>query len=318
MVFAVSAEHANTKPGQTVTASSNDASKVPDLVIDGNTTTRWGAQTEPFPQWLKINLGQKCSIGGYEINWYNNATRSYKYKIELSDDDATYKLSVDRQNNTTQGITTDRTNSINCREGRFVKITVTGSSAGWASLNEIKIFGVASSSSPTPTSTSTPIPTVKPTSTPTPTPTPPVLPSTPTPTPTPIGTVTLLSQGKTVSASSYQVGNEVNKGNDGNTATRWSASSNAFPQWWMVDLGSGKNIARVDINWYNSATRSYKYKLEVSADNTTYITVIDKTGNTAYGDTSDSFTFTGRYVRITITGSLGGWASAYEFKVYGY
>jgi hypothetical protein len=71
----------------------------------------------------------------------------------------------------------------------------------------------------------------------------------------------------------------------------------------------------VDINWYSSSSRAYQYEIEVSADNIDYTTVI--TGNTNYGDTSDSFTATGRYVRITVTGSSSGWASAYEIKVYG-
>jgi beta-glucanase (GH16 family) len=155
-----------------------------------------------------------------------------------------------------------------------------------------------------------PTPTPGPTATPAPTPT-----TGPTPTPLPGGS--LLSQGKTATASSFQAGNEVAKGNDGSTSTRWAASGATFPQWWKVDLGASYNLSRVDINWYLSASRSYKYKIEVSADNVTFTTVVDKTGNTTLGDTSDSISATGRYVRITITGTSAGWASAYEFKVYG-
>jgi hypothetical protein len=157
--------------------------------------------------------------------------------------------------------------------------------------------------------TPTPVPTA------TPTPTNPPATATPTPTVPPGGS--LLSQGKTATASSFQAGNEVAKGNDGSLTTRWSASGGTFPQWWKVDLGAGYNLTKVDINWYNSNGRSYKYKIEVSSDNVTFTTVVDKTGNTVKGNTSDSFTANGRYVRITITGASAGWASAYEFKVYG-
>jgi beta-galactosidase len=310
VVFAVSAESQLQSPGLTVTASSNEAGNIPANAIDGNTATRWGASSATYPQWLKIDLGQNCSIGGYEINWYSNANRSYKYKIELSNDDATYNLAIDRQNNTATGITSDRTSPVNALTGRYVKLTVTGSSAGWASLYEIKIFGVRGGSSPTPT----PTPTTGPTATPTPTPTTGPT-ATPTPTAPPGGS--LLSQGKAATASSFQAGNEVAKGNDGSTSTRWAASGATFPQWWKVDLGASYSLSRVDINWYNSATRSFKYKIEVSTDNVTFTTVVDKTGNTTMGDTSDSFSATGRYVRITITGASAGWASAYEFKVYG-
>jgi hypothetical protein len=154
-------------------------------------------------------------------------------------------------------------------------------------------------------------------------PTPPA--NTPTPTPTPSATATptaspggsLLSQGKPATASSFQAGNEVAKGNDGSLTTRWTASGATFPQWWKVDLGASYSLSTVGINWYLSASRSYKYKIEVSADNVTFTTVVDKTGNTATGDTSDSCSATGRYVRITITGASAGWASAYEFKVFG-
>jgi alpha-galactosidase len=142
---------------------------------------------------------------------------------------------------------------------------------------------------------------------------------TPTPTPTP-GSGTLLSLNKTATASSFQTGNEVAKGNDGDLATRWAAGSATFPQWWKVDLGAGYSLSRMDINWYSSANRAYKYKIEVSGDDSTYTMVIDKTGNTAFGDTSDTFSATGkRYVRVTVTGcsASGGYASAYEFKVYG-
>jgi hypothetical protein len=130
---------------------------------------------------------------------------------------------------------------------------------------------------------------------------------------------TLLSQGKAATASSFQAGNEVAKGNDGSTSTRWSASSNSYPQWWKVDLSASCDLTRVDIAWYSSKGRAYKYKIEVSSNDSTYTTVIDKTGNTTKGDTSDSFTATARYVRITVTGCSAGSANAsfYECEVYG-
>ncbi len=131
------------------------------------------------------------------------------------------------------------------------------------------------------------------------------------------GTPVLLSQGKPATASSVQAGNEIAYANDGSLSTRWCASSAAYPQWWRVDLGASYSLSNVDINWYSTASRAYKYKIEVSTNDSTYTTVVDKTGNTTYGDTSDSFTATARYVRVTVTGSSAGWASAYEFKVYG-
>lgn len=131
------------------------------------------------------------------------------------------------------------------------------------------------------------------------------------------GSVSLLSQGKTATASSFAVGYEPNKGNDGDPASRWGASSSTYPQWWKVDLGSSKSLARLDTAWYSSSSRAYKYKVEVSSDDLTYTLKVDNTSNTTYGDTFDSFTATARYLKVTVTGSNTGWAGFNEFKVYG-
>jgi hypothetical protein len=135
------------------------------------------------------------------------------------------------------------------------------------------------------------------------------------PPPPPPAPPDVVSQYKPATASSEQ--SPAANANDGSPTTRWAAIDATYPQWWKVDLGTSYNLTRTDINWYSSINRAYKYKIEVSADDITYITVVDKTGNTTYGDTSDSFTATGKYVRITVTGSSSGWASAYEIKVYG-
>jgi len=127
----------------------------------------------------------------------------------------------------------------------------------------------------------------------------------------------VLSQGQPATASSVQTGNAVANGNDGSLSTRWSASGSTFPQWWRVDLGASHTLTKTTINWYNGSTRAYKYKIEVSSDGNTYTTAVDKTGNTTIGDTSDTFSATARYVRITVTGSSSGWASFYECQVYG-
>ena len=319
--------------GKPVSASSAQAGNIPANANDGNaTTTRWCAVDGTFPQWWKVDLGTSNNLTKVDINWYSSSNRAYKYKIEVSSNDSAYTTAVDKTGNTTNGDTSDSL----AVAGRYVRITVTGSSAGYASAYEIKVYGgsndtltptpiVTATSTPTSTPTATPTPTVTPTVTPTPKPTMTVTPSstptptsTSTPTPTPSG-ITLLSQGKTATASTSQGNNPPSSANDGNTSTRWSATSSSYPQWWKVDLGTGKNLSKVDINWYSSSSRAYKYQIEVSSDDLTYTTKVDKTGNATNGDTSDSFAATGRYVRITVTGCTSGaaYASAYEIKVYG-
>jgi hypothetical protein len=126
----------------------------------------------------------------------------------------------------------------------------------------------------------------------------------------------LLSQNQPATASTFQTGNEVAKGNDGSLSSRWGAGSGSYPQWWRVDLGASHALHRMDIAWVNAA-RSYRYKIEVSDDDNIYTMVVDQSARTALGDSSDSLSVTARYVRVTVTGSSAGWATAYEFKVYG-
>ena len=130
------------------------------------------------------------------------------------------------------------------------------------------------------------------------------------PTPPPIST------GDPVTASSFQTGHDPFYGNDGNSTTRWTASSGNYPQWWRVDLGSVQTIRKVVINW-EVTSASHQYTIDVSSNDSTYITAVNKSGNTTVGNTADTFTATGRYVRITVTGSSSGWASLFECQVFG-
>jgi hypothetical protein len=285
------------------TASSvENAGSPASAAVDGNAGTRWSSAFSD-PQWIYVDLGAAYQVNQVKLNW--EAAYATAYQIQVSNDTANWTTVW----STTTGAGGVVTINFTATSARYVRMYGAVRALGYGySLWEFEVYG-ATGPTPTPTpttppGTATPTPTVGPTYTPTPTPTAP-----------PGGT--LLSQGKTSTASSFQAGNEVAKGNDGSLTTRWAASGATFPQWWMVDLGAGYSLSRVDINWYSSATRSFKYKIEVSTDNVTFTTVVDKTGNTATGDTSDSFSATGRYVRITVTGASAGWASAYEFKVYG-
>ncbi len=168
----------------------------------------------------------------------------------------------------------------------------------------------------TPTRTNTP---TGPTATPTRTNTPGGPTATPTRTPT-SGGVTNLALGKTASADSSQSANPAANGNDGSASTRWCAANGNTGHWWKVDLGSTRSLTGSEVMWEFSG-RVYKYRVEVSNDNTTWTTVVDKTNNTSTTQTqNDPFTASARYVRITVTGlptSPVTWASFFEFRVFG-
>jgi hypothetical protein len=137
-------------------------------------------------------------------------------------------------------------------------------------------------------------------------------------TPVAIITPAQLSQTKSVTASSFQSGNEPSKGNDGDLTTRWAANGPVYPSWWRVDLGTNCTLGTVAVNWFGTGGRSFQYKIEVSTNDVAYVTVIDKTGNTSVANSTDTFSAVGRYVRVTVTGSsqAGGYPSFYECLVY--
>ncbi len=127
------------------------------------------------------------------------------------------------------------------------------------------------------------------------------------------------SQNQVVTASSYLSVDGPSLGNDGNLTTRWSASSSTYPQWWQVDLGVSRNLTGVSINWYNSSSLAYGYQIAVSTDNANFTTEVDRSGNTTFGNTTNSFSALARYVKITVTSCTisGVDASFFECQVYG-
>jgi hypothetical protein len=128
-----------------------------------------------------------------------------------------------------------------------------------------------------------------------------------------------LSLNKPVTSISQQVGKEAPKGNDGSMTTSFCPSSGAFPAWWRVDLGAVHPLAKTDIS-FEKPSSYYKYKIEVSSDDTNWTTVIDQTANTTRNGVTltDTFSAQARYVRITIIGiSTSDWGCFWEFTVWG-
>ncbi|MDF2985960.1 MAG: hypothetical protein K0R50_1470 [Eubacterium sp.] len=126
-----------------------------------------------------------------------------------------------------------------------------------------------------------------------------------------------LAMGKAVSADSEENGNPARNGNDGKLSTRWCAADGEQNHWWKVDLGNAYNLTGTEVIWEKN--KAYKYKIEVSQDDTNWTVAVDKTGNTTAAQTqADSFSANSvRYVKITLTGlDTGCWASFSEFKVF--
>src|SRR5581483_556722 len=86
---------------------------------------------------------------------------------------------------------------------------------------------------------------------------------------------TLLSQGKTATASSVENSSfPASRAVDGNTSTRWS-SAFSYPQWLEVDLGASATISQVTLQW--EAAYGKAFQIQTSTDNSNWTTIYSTT-----------------------------------------
>jgi hypothetical protein len=126
---------------------------------------------------------------------------------------------------------------------------------------------------------------------------------------------TLLSQGKTATASSLENASfPASAAVDGNTGTRWS-SAFSDPQWLEVDLGASASISQVVLQW--EAAYATAFQIQTSADGTNWTTIFSTTTGTG-GTQTLNVTGSGRYVRMLGTARATQFGySLWEFQVFG-
>jgi hypothetical protein len=126
---------------------------------------------------------------------------------------------------------------------------------------------------------------------------------------------TLLSQGRTATASSTEsAAFPAASAVDGNAGTRWS-SAFSDPQWLQVDLGASATITSVVLDWEAAYARSFS--LRTSANGSSWTTVHSTTTG-AGGRQTINVTGAGRYVRLETTARATQWGvSLTEFQVFG-
>ncbi|MEU1894043.1 discoidin domain-containing protein [Streptomyces pristinaespiralis] len=125
----------------------------------------------------------------------------------------------------------------------------------------------------------------------------------------------LLSQGRTVTASSEENGGTAAANAvDGNAGTRWS-SAFSDPQWIQVDLGASATVSQVVLAW--EAAYAKGYRIELSGNGTDWTTAHSTT--TGPGGTETlNVSGTARYVRMYGTARATQYGySLWEFKIYG-
>ncbi|GAA4994526.1 hypothetical protein GCM10025734_24540 [Kitasatospora paranensis] len=126
---------------------------------------------------------------------------------------------------------------------------------------------------------------------------------------------TLISQGRTVTASSVENGGTpAAYAVDGDTGTRWSSAA-TDQQWIQVDLGQSASISKVVLQW--EAAYGKAYQIQTSADGVAWTTVYSTTTG-AGGTETLNVTGSGRYVRMNGVARATGYGySLWEFQVFG-
>ncbi|MFJ8041350.1 discoidin domain-containing protein [Kitasatospora sp. NPDC096147] len=127
----------------------------------------------------------------------------------------------------------------------------------------------------------------------------------------------VISKGKAATASSTEGSSyAAGKAFDGSTSTRWASEEGKDPQWLRVDLGASNNVSRVKLSWESAYAKAYR--LEVSADGTTWTKLASETAGNGGTDDWTGLSGKGRYVRMygTARGTSYGY-SLFEMEVYG-
>ena len=128
---------------------------------------------------------------------------------------------------------------------------------------------------------------------------------------------TNIAVGKTATVSNSQTGFEASKAVDGNNSTYWCTSSYILPSWLTVDLGSSYQITNINQLFVDNS--NWKFRIDVSNDNSTWKTIVDNTVTAVNGSNfSYNVNTYGRYVRLYVTNSdNGAWATSREFSIFG-
>ncbi|MEY9835214.1 discoidin domain-containing protein [Streptacidiphilus sp. EB103A] len=282
-----SAAGSNLALGKTATASSANGQYVAGNLNDGNQDSYWESSGS-FPQWAQIDLGSATSVNQVVLKLPSSwGARSETLSVQGSTDGSTFATVV-----ASTGYTFDPSSSnvvtinFGATSTRYLRINITANT-GWAAAQLSEVEVYGSGTG---------------------------------------GTSANLALGKTMSSSGVSQTYVASNANDGNQATYWESTNNAFPQWLQVDLGASVSVNQVvlkvpaDTSW---ATRTQTLTVQGSSDGSTFSTLVPSAGytfNPSTGNTSTiSFTATTtRYVRITITANTG-WPAGQisEFEVYG-
>ncbi|MEE0649275.1 discoidin domain-containing protein [[Clostridium] scindens] len=247
-----------------------------DLAVDGDVTT-FGGNTDTFPYWWTVDLGDTYNVKEVEIEWEDlkdgdtNIAEDWKYKIEYSaDGGSTWEELVDYTSETpyTDPETSVVQNEACDIECNAFKVTITDKPPkrplAWAVLPEFRAFAV-----------DTHIPEEE------------------------GQNINIdIAYGQPVKASSVAEGYKASNVTDYDSASTWKPVSEDDTAYLQIDLDREYNIQNHKVE-FTSAVSSYKFY--VSMDNDTWTEVSDVSADQA-DKTVDIEVTTAKYVRFEFAG----------------
>jgi hypothetical protein len=130
-------------PVTAVTASSQLSGYEASKAVDGDTdsSSRWAATDNSYPQWFKLDLGAVRTINKVRTIFYQYSSRNYSYEIQTSLDDASYTTVVGSKNSS-QTVEWNE-DAFPPTSARFVRVDIAGCSNpdGYAQITEIQVSG---------------------------------------------------------------------------------------------------------------------------------------------------------------------------------
>lgn len=124
------------KPGEFFMASSSQSGRPPELVMDGDTNTRWCAAREGAGQFLSVDMGEPASVEKASVQWEKEGVHQYKW--EGSDNGKDWKVLYDGTKK--EGKTSEDVAELKAGN-RYYRLTVMDNEPGqWASVRELKLM----------------------------------------------------------------------------------------------------------------------------------------------------------------------------------
>ncbi|MEM7316438.1 MAG: discoidin domain-containing protein, partial [Planctomycetota bacterium] len=138
----VVAANTNLATGKRVTVSGGTQQpNVPANAVDGVTDNGSGWHTDPFPQWLQVDLKKSHSVNRIKLHTYYEGRRYYQYTVEVSQNGRRWKQVVDMSKNTDTSTSNGDEHYFDPVEARYVRVNMLANSANsGVHINELMVF----------------------------------------------------------------------------------------------------------------------------------------------------------------------------------